>query len=258
MRLIRDSVYIFSFTRHETNPSQSARWRGRVERNRKRERERGKGMGVGQGTRGGAKDVKQDARVEKRGGEGSEKLRTSCDGNKSSVLPCTSFRVRCTRIYPLQPPSTLYHVARTRHSSRPKWNFVLAPRSVDARICVSNVVFHPSLAIHPLRYPSISLRLPGIRYEVGGKCVALFLSANLDDYFSVTDSYHHIFAEDVDRVSSRTLNVVFRCLGWRFRMWSMRVRWGLALCRIGVEYLDVMIFNPLGIAELSNWGYNRG
>lgn len=116
------------------------------------ERERGK-MGVGQGTRGGAKDVKQDARVEKRGGEGSEKLRTSCDGNKSSVLPCTSFRVRCTRIYPLQPPSTLYHVARTRHSSRPKWNFVLAPRSVDARICVSNVVFYPSLAIHPLRYP---------------------------------------------------------------------------------------------------------
>lgn len=55
-------------------------------------------MGVGQGTRGGVKDVKQDARVEKRGGEGSEKLRTSCDGNKSSVLPCTSFRVCCTRI----------------------------------------------------------------------------------------------------------------------------------------------------------------
>lgn len=158
MRLIRDSVYIFSFTRHETNPSQSARWRGRVERNRKRERERGReeespprkvGDGVGQGTRGGAKDVKQDARVEKRG-EGSEKLRTSCDGNKSSVLPCTSFRVHCTRIYPLQPPSTLYHVARTRHSSRPKWNFVLAPRSVDARICVSNVVFHPPIPfIHP-------------------------------------------------------------------------------------------------------------
>lgn len=153
MRLIRDSVYIFSFTRHETNPSQSARWRGRVERNRKREREAKSGMRVGQGTRGRAKDVKQDARVEKRGGEGSEKLRTSCDGNKSSVLPCTSFRVRCTRIYPLQPPSTLYHVARTRHSSRPKWNFVLAPRSVDARICVSNVIFYPSLAIHPLRYP---------------------------------------------------------------------------------------------------------
>lgn len=160
MRLIRDSVYIFSFTRHETNPSQSARWRGRVERNRKREREREKGracrvksgMGVGQGTRGGAKDVKQDARVEKRG-EGSEKLRTSCDGNKSSVLPCTSFRVHCTRIYPLQPPSTLYHVART-HATRRDPNETsssLLDQSMRVSACQTSFFIHPSpplLSIH--------------------------------------------------------------------------------------------------------------
>lgn len=95
----------------------------------------------------------------------------------------------------------------------------LRPRSSISRCAYLRVKRRfSSIPRNPPPFASISLRLPGIRYEVGGKRVALFLSANLDDYSSVTDSYHHIFAEDIDRVSSRTLNVVFRCLGWRFRM----------------------------------------
>lgn len=114
------------------------------------------------------------------------------------------------------PPFTTSLVPATRRDPN-ETSSSLLDQSMRVSACQTSFFIHPSQST-PFTTPSISLRLPGIRYEVGGKRVALFLSANLDDYSSVTDSYHHIFAEDVDRVSSRALNVVFRCLGWRFRM----------------------------------------
>lgn len=122
-------------------------------------------MGWPEDERGGAKDVKQDARVEKEGGrEGgrrgsSEKLGTSCDGNKSSVLPCTSFRVRCTRIYPLQPPSTTSLVPATRRDPN-ETSSSLLDQSMRVSACQTSFFIHPPL------HPSIFVRLLPPRYDV--------------------------------------------------------------------------------------------
>lgn len=126
-------------------------------------------MGWPEDERGGAKDVKQDARVEKEGGRGSsEKLGTSCDGNKSSVLPCTSFRVSCTRIYPLQPSSTTSLVPATRRDPN-ETSSSLLDQSMRVSACQTSFFTHPPL------HPSIFVRLPLRRR----KRVAFSLSLSL-------------------------------------------------------------------------------
>lgn len=145
----------------------------------------------------------------------------------------------------------------------------LRPRSSISRCAYLRVKrrFSP---IHPFIHPFLS----DYRYDVANVSLSLSLSLR----FLLTPRWLWFFCNclivtsvrmtarvDRDIIELRTPFQWFNPFGvgmrWRFGIWCMvcRLEWGVVtLCRIEVEYLDVMIFNPLGIAELSNWRYNRG
>lgn len=75
------------------------------------------------------------------------------------------------------PPFTTSLVPATRRDPN-ETSSSLLDQSMRVSACQTSFFIHPSQST-PFATPSISLRLPGIRYEVGGKRVALFLSANL-------------------------------------------------------------------------------